>query len=100
MSNSYVTPQEIQDYGQEFLDVVGRKARETTAGQIGQLQLHVQSLCNQLHGQARRAMTEQLDRTVPDWRQVNEDPAFLQWLAGRNDYSGRIRHDELREAWA
>jgi hypothetical protein len=98
--SSYLTPQEIHDYGEEFLNVVGKKAREVTAGQVSQLASQVHQFNSQLHGQARQGMKAEMDRALPNWRQVNEDPRFLEWLGVRHEFVGRTRHELLQEAWA
>jgi len=40
-----------------------------------------------------------LDQAVPDWRDVNEDSAFLSWLQGADGYSGNSLYDSLNNAF-
>jgi hypothetical protein len=47
-----------------------------------------------------RTIEQTLDSAVPDWRQINEDPRFIQWLQGREVLSGRARMELLDDASA
>src|SRR5262249_52204048 len=55
---------------------------------------------NAIHREQRRQMTKDLDERVDGWRAQNEDPAFLQWLGGRDPLSGQTRQALLQNAWA
>jgi hypothetical protein len=94
--SKYVTQQEEADYGPEFLDVVRRKAQETTEN----LQAQVNHLQNQLHRNSRGTMKDYLSRTIPNWEQVNESDQFLAWLDQVDGYSAQKRLTLLRQAWA
>jgi hypothetical protein len=100
MSNDHLTPEEIDDYGRPFLDVVAKQARSATAAEIAQLKNSVAQVEHVLHQERRRQMTKLLDERIPDWRATNEDPGFLQWLQGRDAFSGKSRHQLLQDAWA
>ncbi|HKJ87540.1 MAG TPA: hypothetical protein VKA48_03440, partial [Gammaproteobacteria bacterium] len=39
-----------------------------------------------------------LNREVPDWKQLNEDPGYIQWLGQIEPYTGRPMLELLREA--
>jgi hypothetical protein len=103
-NNSELTPQEIDDYGEEFLSVVGKKARaearQEFAGTVQGLQQEVQGLRNQVARNDRQNMMATLDREVPNWRSINEDSRMLQALEARNEYTGAKYADELKAAWA
>lgn len=105
-AESLLSQEEVSEYGSEFLDVVGRKAREAASPLVQQLENKIQGLEQQL-GQvggnlaqtARLRMFSELDQALPAWRQINEDRKFFQWLALPDLYSGAIRHNLLRSAW-
>lgn len=40
-----------------------------------------------------------LDDRAPNWRRINDDPAFLNWLQGKDKYSPYTRHQLLLEAY-
>ena len=103
---SLLSPQEVSEYGEEFLDVVGKKAQEATNPLVQGLKQEIDLLKQQLGHvggsiaqNERQKMFSILDEHLPDWRQVNNDPRFLQWLALPDTYSGAIRHNLLKAAW-
>lgn len=101
-----LSPEEVSEYGAEFLDIVGKKARAATSPLVQSLQQEVQDLKRQLGyvggniaQNAREKMLADLDNKLPNWRQLNEDPQFISWLALPDAYSGAIRHNLLKAAW-
>jgi len=89
--HKYVKEDELTDYGPEFLDMVGRRAREVAEAEftpmVTELREQVSTLNAQLASTGQRVQnTEQetfyskLDKTVENWREVNKDSKFLEWL--------------------
>jgi hypothetical protein len=102
----FVTPEEEADYGAEFLNVVGKKAKEELLPIVKKYEDEISSLKAQLAGvgnyvaqDAQSRMMNTLDRDVPSWRDQNVNPEFLQWLSLPDPYSGDIRHSMLKAAW-
>ena len=104
------TPDEIADYGEDLLDVIGRKARSIVESEyrpmISGLQNEVSHLKTQLGetGQkvAKQEQNEvfaQLDATVKDWRKINVDPDFHEWLDRADPLSGEVRKGLLLKAF-
>ena len=101
-----ITPEEENDYGSEFLKVVGKKAREELLPMIKQYEAKIAQLEGQLQGvggriahDARQQMLGSLDEKIPNWREINRDETFLQWLQLPDTYSGAIRHELLKAAY-
>lgn len=101
-----ITPEEEADYGPDFLNVVGKKAKEELLPIVKKYEDEITSLKNQLAGvgnyvaqDAQTRMTSTLDRDIPNWRDQNVNPEFLDWLALPDPYSGDIRHNMLKAAW-
>lgn len=101
-----VTPEEEQDYGQEFLSVVGKKAKEEIHPEIARLEQQLAELRGQVTGvnnvvamTAREKMEAHLDQSVPDWRELNTDPDFNAWLDLPDVFSGGIRKQLLHAAY-
>jgi hypothetical protein len=86
---------EIADYGHEFLDIVDRVAGAKTR----EVEQQLQQTRRELAASERKSLKSELDRQVPDWRQTNEDPEFLRWLAVKHEYAGVSRHQLLQDAW-
>lgn len=103
---SLLTPQEIADYGPEFIDLVGRKAREVAGAEVAQLKAQIEQLTRgvqasaaQSHQSARETLFATLDRELPEWRTQNTQPEFLDWLGLPDMFSGAIRGDLLKTAF-
>lgn len=109
-SQPRVTPKEVEEYGKEFIDVIGRRAMEvqdaTLAPVLTQLQQNIQRLEAQLGGvrqvqatDANERMWGILDREVPNWQAINNSNEFVQWLQMPDPLSGQIRHGMLDQAF-
>lgn len=101
-----ISPQEVTDYGKEFLDVVGKKARETVGGDVAALSAQVAELNKRLQNvnqsqavNARSKMKEILTSKIPNWSEVNLSDEFMNWLQLPDPFSGAIRHTLLKAAW-
>lgn len=101
-----VTDEEMADYGPEFMDMVGRMARQVNRDEIARLNNTINQLQNQLQnvgGKVQKTEQEsiygQLDKNVENWREINRDPQFLEWLALRDPFSGLVRREMLQEAF-
>lgn len=103
---SLVSEEEIADYGPEFMDMVGRMARQVNQEQIeklnktiAQLQSQLQNVGGKVQKTEQESIYGQLDKNVENWREINRDPQFLEWLASRDPFSGLVRRDMLQEAF-
>ena len=101
-----LTPEEENDYGADFLNVVGKKAREELLplvnkyeAKIAQLEAKLQGVDGYVAQDARSRLEQTMDAQVPNWRDINFNPEFIQWLKLPDPYSGAIRHDMLKEAY-
>lgn len=105
--NQLVSEEEIADYGPEFMDMVGRMARQVNADEMARLNQTIDQLKGQLNsvgGKVQKTEQEtiysQLDKNVENWRDINRNPQFLEWLATRDPFSGLVRRDMLQEAFS
>ena len=105
-----VTPKEVEEFGKEFIDVVGRRAMEvqeaTLQPTLSRLEQNLQRLEAQLGGvrqvqatDANERMWNILDAQVPNWQGINNSQEFVQWLQMPDPLSGQIRHGLLDEAF-
>lgn len=102
-----ITAEERETYGDDFIDVAGRVARETIDPELARVQQELAELkqslgqvSTQTQEQKMHAMYQSLDNDLPTWRQINKDPKFLAWANLRDPYSGAIRMNMMREAHA
>ena len=103
----FITEQEESDYGQDFLNVVGKKAKEeffpeleAQRQKIADLEAKLQGVQGVVVQDTQAKMFETLDTQIPEWRDLNHDPDFLDWLRLPDTYSGDIRHNMLKAAYA
>jgi outer membrane murein-binding lipoprotein Lpp len=101
-----LTPQEEQDYGTEFLEVVSKKAKETFSPEVQALREELAKVTDQLKGvsgvvtqDAEARFFSDLNRGLPAWTELNNDQNFLSWLKLPDAYSGVIRHELLNAAY-
>jgi len=100
-----IKEEELNDYGEEFFDVVGRRAREEISPELYQFGERLK----RLEGQ-QQVVTQVIDKTqkhsvydmlydeVPQWKQINTHPQFKQWLGQLDPFSGRPLAEMLSEA--
>jgi hypothetical protein len=101
-----ITPEEEEAYGPDFLKIIGKKAKEEVGGEVAVLKGQIEGLTAQIRAltnstarTARERMFDALDGSLTNWRDVNEDQEFLDWLALRDPLSGAIRHELLKSAF-
>jgi len=108
-----LTPEEIEEYGEDLIGVIEKKAREvaaplqtqldSTVAAYRQLQERNQYLESHLQGvtQAQNegreeAFFSKLPALVPDWETLNYDAGFLAWLNQPNPFhAGETRKQGL-----
>ena len=103
---SFLTPEEVSEYGAEFLGVVGKRAKEELSPEVQALKAQIARLENQMKGNVEQAKTRSIlelettmDQRLPQWRDINVLPSFHAWLALPDMYSGAIRHQLLNAAY-
>jgi hypothetical protein len=103
---SFLTPEEVSEYGNEFLGVVAKKAKEEFSPEVQALRNQIAGLERKFEGtvaqtsaRARADMDASLDRQLPEWRDINFMQDFHSWLALPDTYSGAIRHTLLKTAY-
>lgn len=78
--DKYVSDEDVANYGEDFVDIQRRITLDTTR----ELRKQVEELKAQLAQQGTQVRTvsfeTQLQDAVPDFKQVNADPAWVAWL--------------------
>ena len=97
---------DIEDYGEDLIDVIKRAAKEEFLPELEKLREENEQLKQQLSGvshavveSARDKLLKTLDNEVPNWKDINTDDEFLNWLEGVDLFSGMRRHDLLLQAY-
>jgi hypothetical protein len=106
-AENLITDDERADYGEDFLKVVGKRARQEVAPVINAYKAEIAQLKQQLEGftgfvkqDSQQKLLSKLDEKLPNWREMNTNQEFLDWLSLPDPYSGGIRHDMLKAAYA
>jgi len=101
-----VTADEERDYGTDFLQVVGKRAKEEFAPEFDELAERLKRIEGRIDSVGQVIEKTQVNDVygtlagqVPNWRDVNRSAEFKQWLAHPDAYSGRRRMDMLKEAF-
>ena len=101
-----ITEEEAKEYGDEFLTVVGKRAKEEFLPEFDNLAERLKRLESRVEGVGTIIDKNQvtnvystLAEQVPEWREINKAPEFKAWLQIPDPYSGRRRHDMLTEAF-
>ena len=102
-----IKPEERDDYGEEFMDVVGRRAREEyfpefemLSERLKRLESGQTAISQVVEKTQQRGLYDTLSDAVPDWREINHHPLFLNWLTIPDPYSGVPRAELLKNAFS
>lgn len=105
-----LTPEEIDNFGPDLIDVIERKAQEVAdrmiADRIGKVESSVKQVSENVAStqksvaeSARERLYTRLDDEVAGWETINKQPAFVDWLRVADDFSGQPRGALLRAAF-
>jgi hypothetical protein len=97
---AWLTQKDADDYGYDVLDLAQRAAKHAVAPDLARLEQQNEALGRQLAQEQRRGLYQTLDAQIPDWRQIDSDPRWRQWLAQPYELSGHTRQAWLNDAMA
>src|SRR5262249_38421729 len=95
---SYLTNEDVQNFGPELLDVATRAAKHALGPELEQLYNENQQLRDEVGRATKTTIDQYLDQHVPNWREINADERFHSWLLMPDTYSGVIRDRLLKDA--
>lgn len=96
----FVTPQDIETYGEDFLNAAQRAALQAVSPKLNALEQQNQALQRKLQKATMVSIEGLLDQQVANWPQINLSPRFKNWLRLRDIYSGVVRSKLLNDAHA
>ena len=94
----YLTEQDVQNYGPELIDFTQRAAQQVFEPQLSKLEEENQQLRSRLAREARRALDERVEEAIPNYREIDRNPRWHNWLRLPDLLSGRIRQELLNDA--
>lgn len=95
---TYLTQEDVQNYGNELIDVTQRAALQAVAPHLQEIERQNAELRERLAKEARRNLDQQVELAVPNYREIDHDPRWHRWLLGIDVLSGRVRQQLLNEA--
>lgn len=107
-----VTDKDVEAFGGDLIDLTRRVAADAAAGvearftaalaakdaEIAELKQQVGGVEQKAVAVTKEAYFKALSEQVPDWRVVNEDQGFLDWLAAKDPLTGLERQAYLDDA--
>jgi hypothetical protein len=105
-----VTDKDRKEFDADLIDlmtrIAGGEVRRALAefqnsmdGKLGELRSSVEGVTTVTNRTAQEIFFESLSAAVPNWEQVNVDPAFLNWLQVADPFTGQKRLDLLTAAY-
>jgi hypothetical protein len=95
-----VTEEERRAYGDDLLSVVERKAMEVMSPTIAQLRNENQDLRQRVFASEARDIYAVLDQEIPNWREINVHPTFVnEYLQQVDPYSSAVRANLLKQGF-
>jgi hypothetical protein len=94
-----LSPQEMEDYGPDFVNMIQRIATHTVQGYVGPLAEQVGRTQAKVEIQENQSMHEQMSALYPDWQRLNQYQPFIDWVMLPDPYSGGIRQKLMQDAW-
>jgi hypothetical protein len=99
-SNDGIKPEEIEQYGAEFIDMVKRAAKSQQAPSVDEgLKKQLDTITEQQRSVARSQFFDTLNRDAPQWEKLNTDQKFLDHLSSLDPYTGRQRQEIFDDAY-
>jgi hypothetical protein len=100
MTANYLTDQDVQNYGSELIDLTQRAAAQALTPTLVQIQQDNAELRQRLAIEARHRLDAQVAAAVPNYREIDRDPRWHQWLLSVDALSGQQRQVLLNQAIA
>jgi len=97
---SYLTQQDLNDYGTDLIDLTQRAAATALSPQLERIEQENARLQHWLGVEARHRLDREVEQAIPDYREVDASPQWHAWLRSVDPLSGRVRQQLLNDAIA
>jgi hypothetical protein len=97
---TYLTQDDKNNYGTDLIDVTQRAALHAVAPHLQNLEQQNAELRQRLAIEARARLDSQVERAVPNYREIDRDPRWHRFLLETDPYIGRPRQLLLNDAVA
>jgi hypothetical protein len=99
-TRSYITDKDVQNFGPDLIDLTQRSAVQVMEPRLREVADENQNLRRQIAREAKARLDAQVEAAVPNYRDIDQDPRWHDWLRLPDMLSGRIRQTLLNEAIA
>jgi hypothetical protein len=96
----YLRQSDIENYGSDLADFSSRAAMDAVAPHLQHLQAQNDQLRQRLANEQRHRLDRDVETLVPDYREIEDNPAFHRYLLGIHPLTGQIRQQILNDAIA
>jgi hypothetical protein len=97
---SKIKPEEVEEYGEKFVDFVKRAASDAVPGDVNELKQSVEEMRREQQVLARKRFFGELVELSPQWESLNEDKSFLSWLGEIDPLTGQQRQAIFDDAYS
>jgi hypothetical protein len=97
---NFLTRADVDAYGPELVDFAQRAAAQAMAPHLQNLNAENAELRQQLAREARYRLDAQVAAAIPNYREIDRDPRWHQWLMTLDPLTGQIRQQLLNDAIA
>jgi hypothetical protein len=97
---NYLTQTDVENYGSDLVDFAQRAAAHAVAPQIQNLQQQNAELHERLAKESRRGLDARVAAALPNYREIDRDPNWHNWLLQTDSLSGIQRQMLLNDAIA
>jgi hypothetical protein len=97
---NFLTRADVDAYGPELVDFAQRAAAQAMAPHLQNLNAENAELRQQLAREARYRLDAQVAAAIPNFREIDRDPRWHQWLMTLDPLTGQIRQQLLNDAIA
>jgi hypothetical protein len=94
-----ITEQDRETYGEDMIDLARRAALEAVSPELTALKAENADLKKNQISNAQKELRTQLARAVPNWKNIQADPRWAQFLRLPNIYTNEVRAKMLKAAW-
>src|SRR6516162_5559574 len=98
MAPDYLTQADVANYGTDLIDFAQRAAAHAVAPQLAHLGQQSAELMQRLARETRARLDREVESAIPNYREIDEDPRWHQWLRQADPLNGRIRQELLNVA--
>jgi hypothetical protein len=95
---NYLTNDDVQNYGPDVVDFAQRASLHALAPELQRLEHQNSEMRQLLTRETKRGLHAELDRAIPNWRQLDLEPGWRDWLRGTHELSGVSRQQLLNDA--